>query len=242
VNIFAGIETPDIDALKHMRKEQNAKLPIIESIQTLNSYGMEVTSGIIMGLDTDTDTSADRLIAFIEESKIPVLTINLLHALPKTPLWDRLQRANRLTDDPTLESNVRFLRPYEDVVGSWRRAIAHAYDPERLFDRFWHQVEQTYKNRTNPSGRGKLTYANLRMGAVLAWRLLFKVGIKSDYRRHFWRAAKHAMKHGQIDAVMGMGFVSYHLIRFTREALRGEQNASFYSTHERSAAEQQAAA
>jgi hypothetical protein len=36
--------------------------------------------------------------------------------------------------------------------------------------------------------------------------------------------------------------VSYHLIRFTREALRGEQNASFYSTHERSAAEQQAAA
>ena len=32
---------------------------------------------------------------------------------------------------------------------------------------------------------------------------------------------------------MGMGFVGYHLIQFTREALRGEQNASFYSTHER---------
>ena len=32
---------------------------------------------------------------------------------------------------------------------------------------------------------------------------------------------------------MGMGFVGYHLIHFTREALRGEQNASFYSTHER---------
>ena len=130
---------------------------------------------------------------------------------------------------------MQFLRPYDDVVASWHRAIAHAYNPERLFERFWHQVEQTYVNRTNPSGRGKLTFANLRMGAVLAWRLLFKVGIRSDYRRHFWRAAKHAMKHGQIDAVMGMGFVSYHLIRFTREALRGEQNASFYSTHERGA-------
>ena len=26
-----------------------------------------------------------------------------------------------------------------------------------------------------------------------------------------------------------MGFVAYHLIEFSREALRGEQNASFYS-------------
>jgi hypothetical protein len=144
-----------------------------------------------------------------------------------------LARAGRITNDATLESNVRFLRPYEEVVASWRRCIAHAYDPERLFDRFWHQVEQTYVNRINPSGRGKLTFANLRMGAVLAYRLFVKVGLRSDYRKHFWRAAKHALKHGQIDAVMGMGFVSYHLIRFTREALSGQQNASFYSTHER---------
>ncbi len=239
--LFAGIETPDIGALKFMHKEQNANLPILDSIRTINSFGIEVTSGIILGLDTDNETTADQLIEFIDKSNIPILTINLLHALPKTPLWDRLQRANRITDDPALESNVRFLRPYDDVVESWRRAIAHAYDPERLFERFWHQVETTYVNRTNPSGRGKLTYANLRMGAVLAFRLFWKVGVRSDYRRHFWRAAKHAMKHGQIDAVMGMGFVSYHLIRFTREALRGEQNASFYSTHERGAQEQAAA-
>ena len=30
VNIFAGIETPDVDALKHMRKEQNATLPMMD--------------------------------------------------------------------------------------------------------------------------------------------------------------------------------------------------------------------
>ena len=91
----------------------------------------------------------------------------------------------------------------------------------------------TYVNRLGPSGRGKLTFANLRMGAVLAARLVVRVGLQSDYRRHYWRAAGHALRRGQIDAVMGMGFVGYHLIQFTREALRGEQNASFYSTHER---------
>jgi len=29
--------------------------------------------------------------------------------------------------------------------------------------------------------------------------------------------------------VFNMGFVAHHLIRFTREALRGEHNASFYA-------------
>jgi hypothetical protein len=38
-----------------------------------------------------------------------------------------------------------------------------------------------------------------------------------------------------------MGFVSHHLIRFSREALRGQQNASFYSTREREQAERAAA-
>ena len=240
--MFAGIETPDIGALKFMRKEQNANLPIMESIRTLNSYGIEVTSGIIMGLDTDTDSSADQLIEFIEQSKIPMLTINLLHALPKTPLWDRLQRAGRIDESPNLESNVRFLRPYDDVVNSWKRCFGYAYEPERLFNRFWHQVETTYVNRLRPPARGKLTFANLRNGAVLLFRLFWRMGIKSDYRRHFWRAAKHALKHGQVDALMGMGFISYHLIRFTREALRGEQNASFYSAHDRGTQEQTAAA
>ena len=34
-------------------------------------------------------------------------------------------------------------------------------------------------------------------------------------------------------AVLGMGFMAHHLIEFTREALRGEQNASYYSTRVR---------
>ncbi len=108
--IFVGIETPELDALMHMRKEHNASLPMYESIETLNSYGLEVSSGIIIGLDTDTPQTVDRLIEFIERSKIPMLTINLLQALPKTPLHERLTRAGRIVDDPALESNVQFLQ------------------------------------------------------------------------------------------------------------------------------------
>lgn len=233
VNIFVGIESPDASALAGMRKDQNNSLPMMEAIATFNSYGMEITSGIIVGLDTDTEQSAAALIDFIDVAKIPVLTINLLQALPKTPLYDRLARAGRITDDPKLESNVQFLRPYDEVLAAWRRCIAHAYAPENLYARFRHQCDVTYGNRFPIPARGQLKWATLRQGLVLAWNLLTKVGWKSDYRRQFWRAAGYAIRRGQIDAAFGMGFVSHHLIQFTREALRGDQNASFYSTHER---------
>ena len=216
-----------------MRKEQNNAVPMMESIKTLNDYGLEVTSGIILGLDTDSDDTESRLKDFIDLSHIPMLTINLLQALPKTPLWDRLEKAERLADDPALESNVRFLRPYDEVVAMWRRCIAYANDPERLFARFHHQVDSTYVNRMIPPAKGKLNWSNLSGAAVLAFRVFWHIGVKSDYRRPFWRAARHAMKRGQIDAVLGIGFIAHHLIQFTREALRGEQNASYYSTKTR---------
>ena len=180
--VFVGIETPEVDALKAMRKDQNASLPMMEAIKTLNSYGLEITSGIILGLDTDTADTEARLIDFIEHSQIPLLTMNLLQALPKTPLWDRLKKEDRLLDDPNLESNVRFLRPYDEVVAMWRRCMDYAYAPERLFARFKHQVDSTYVNRLVLPARGRLTLANLRQGAVLAFNVLVRVGLWSDYR------------------------------------------------------------
>ena len=107
VGMFVGIETPEADALKAMRKEQNVAVPMLESIKTLNDYGLEVTSGIILGLDTDSDDTESRLIDFIDLSQIPMLTINLLQALPKTPLWDRLKRDGTPgRDRGDAESNV----------------------------------------------------------------------------------------------------------------------------------------
>jgi radical SAM superfamily enzyme YgiQ (UPF0313 family) len=235
VGMFVGIETPEADALDAMRKGHNNAVPMLESIKTLNSYGLEITSGIILGLDTDSADTEQRLRDFIEVSDIPMLTINLLQALPKTPLWDRLKRDGRLDEDNGRESNVQFLRPYDEVVAMWRRSIAYANDPEKLFERFRRQVDSTYANRKKVPAKGKLTWNNLRGGAVMAWRVVKHVGIKADYRRAFWRAAWYALKKGEIDGALGMAFIGHHLIEFTREALRGDQNASYYSAKKRTA-------
>jgi radical SAM superfamily enzyme YgiQ (UPF0313 family) len=225
-----------------MRKEHNASLPMYQAIETLNSYGLEVSAGIILGLDTDTEQTGERLVEFIERSKIPMLTINLLQALPKTPLYDRLRRAGRIVEDARLESNVRFLRPYGDVIQSWRRAIAYAYEPRRVFARFRHQVDATYVNKAKLPARGRVKAANLRRGLTLLINSIVQLGIVADYRREFWRAFLYALKRGQLEGALGMAFMAHHLIKFTREALAGEQNASFYSTKAREAEETREAA
>ena len=236
ITVFVGIETPDPDALRSMDKGHNAKLPILESIDTLNSYGLEVTSGIILGLDSDSPESEVRLREFVDASNVPVLTINLLQALPKTPLWDRLEKADRLDHDPTLESNVRFMMPYREVLAAWRRCIAHAYTPERLFRRFVHQMDATYAHRIKVPVKAQLTFSNLRRALILGVNIAVRIGIFSDYRRVFWRAAGEAVRRGQIEAVFNMGFVAHHMIKFTGEALSGQQNASFYAARTEMAA------
>ena len=231
--VFIGIETPELNALKAMRKEHNAALPMLEAIRTLNSYGLEVASGIILGLDSDTPETETHLTDFVNRSQIPMLTMNLLQALPKTALWDRLAKDGRLIEDVERESNVDFLRPYDEVVATWRRCIEYAYEPERLYARFTHQIEATYANRLATPGGARLTRSNLKRGLTLLANLLVRVGLLADYRRPFWRMAWQAIKRGQIEALFGVGFIAYHLIEFSREAVRGQQNASFYSAHAR---------
>src|ERR1700754_4795949 len=126
VTIFCGIETPDPEALKAMHKDHNMMVPILEGVQTLNSYGMEVVSGIIMGLDTDKPGTAEALLKFVDESQIPLLTINLLQALPKTPLGTRRGGEGGVKGEGGGDSNVDFLLPYDEVVSSWRKCMEAA--------------------------------------------------------------------------------------------------------------------
>jgi radical SAM superfamily enzyme YgiQ (UPF0313 family) len=230
VTVFCGIETPEEHALEAMHKKQNLHQPLLEAIRTLNSYGIEVVSGIIIGLDTDSPNTGRRILEFIDASAVPLLTINILHALPKTPLWDRLEAAGRIIDEPGRESNVDFLLPYEAVVDTWRDCITQAYTPEAVYARFRHQTEHTFPNRRPlPVTRARLNAANVLRAAEILSRVFWRVGVRSDYRRHFWKMAWRALRRGRIEELIHIGVVAHHLIRFSREAARGDAEMCFYA-------------
>jgi len=228
--IFCGIETPDPVALKAMHKDHNMMVPIMEAIETLNSFGMEVVSGIILGLDTDKPETGSHLLNFIDQSQIPLLTINLLQALPQTPLWDRLKREDRLVEDESRDSNVAFRLPYEDVVATWRKCMGSAYQPDKLLQRFEYQIRHTYPHRLHPPpSRARLSAKNIKLGLTMLRNIFWKVGIQGDYKREFWKFAMRRLRRGEIEYLISSIMVAHHLIMFARNASRGQTNASYYS-------------
>jgi hopanoid C-2 methylase len=230
ITVFCGIETPEPQALRFMSKDQNLRMPVLDAVGRLNSYGLEVVSGIILGLDTDGPETARHIVQFIEASSIPVLTINVLYALPKTPLWRRLEREGRLLPDGGRESNIDFKLPYERVMAMWRRCIEAAYEPSAIYARFAHNVAHTFARRkTFPHSPQRASWPNTRMGLAMLARIVWRVGIRGDYRRVFWRFAWPALRAGHVEAVIHVALVSHHLIEFTRDCLRGEGESSFYA-------------
>ena len=230
VTVFCGIETPEAEALEAMSKSQNLRLPILEAIETINRYGMEVVSGIIIGLDTDTCETGDRIIEFIHASRIPILTINVLYALPKTPLWSRLEGAGRLRHEEGWESNVDFLLPYDTVLDMWRRCIETAYDPDALYARYAHQQAHTFRRRLLfPVDPRRLAPHSIRRGLGILARIFWRIGVRSDYRRTFWRMAWQTLGSGRVEQFVHSTVVSYHLIKFARECLVGRPEPSFYA-------------
>ena len=225
--IFVGIETPEEDALSAMLKKQNLRQPILEAIRTLNGYGMEVVSGIIMGLDTDTPATGRNILKFIEASGIPMLTINLLYALPKTALFDRLKKEGRLVDGENRVSNVVFKMPYDDAVKMWRECITEAYQPENIFRRFIYQTEHTYPNRLKVDR--KVGLRELKLGLGVIRRVLWHVGARADYRDKFWKIALPLLRQGRVEEVIHIAVVTYHLIHFARDIAEGRMEACFYA-------------
>ena len=228
--IFCGIETPEPDALLQIDKGHNMVMPILDAVKIINDHGMQVVSGIILGLDSDTQESGQKVLNFIEKSKIPMLTINLLQALPQTPLWDRLAKANRIDEREDRESNVHFMMPYDEVLSMWRQCMEKAYQPEILFDRYRAQLEATWPHRIKrPNSPQRVNKAMILKGLTILRNVLWHVGVKGDYRLTFWRFALPLLLRGKVEALLNYCIPAHHLIMFAREACSGRGNASHYS-------------
>jgi radical SAM superfamily enzyme YgiQ (UPF0313 family) len=233
--VFVGIETPEPAALDAIQKQQNLRLPILEAIATFNSFGLEVVSGIIMGLDTDTAETGEAIRRFIDVSRIPLLTINLLYALPRTPLHDRLAREQRLLSDAEAAgkvSNVRFRLPYDAVVAMWYDTITDAYRPDKLLARFRHQSATTYRRRL-PLAR-KPSWALVKRGTGVLARVFWHCGMRRGWRREFWRMTLPLVARGRIEEMVSIATVAHHLITFVGEIRSGKHEACFYADPSRS--------
>jgi len=140
VGVFVGIESPDPETLIAMRKKQNTRRSIAQSIHKIYSAGLFVTAGFIVGFDSEKQSMADAMIDLIEEAAIPVAMVGLLYALPNTQLTRRLESEGRLHPPPerqllesadqcTMGLNFETLRPRQEILADYKRVLERIYDP-----------------------------------------------------------------------------------------------------------------
>jgi radical SAM superfamily enzyme YgiQ (UPF0313 family) len=107
---FVGIETPNFDALREVKKRQNLRSDLVADVHRIQSRGIMVQAGMITGFDSDTlDTFAHQF-EFLQAAGIPMVLLAMLNALDGTPLQRRLANENRLKPlllaDAALDTNV----------------------------------------------------------------------------------------------------------------------------------------
>jgi radical SAM superfamily enzyme YgiQ (UPF0313 family) len=205
--IFIGIETPNEASLKETKKHQNVRPnagSMLERIRRIQQSGIEVTCGMIVGFDNDDAGIFQAQRQFLADAHIPHAMVGMLHAIPKTPLHDRLTKEGRL--DPADESEFGTnVIPLNLTRGQLRDGYIDVmlaiYEPTAFFERvealnfgghLTHGQLGIDKYGTRyPWVRVKHEVMQAVIAIVLAYRLFIHVkekGLRSEYVRRVWRA------------------------------------------------------
>jgi len=192
--VFVGIESPDTETLKQMRKKQNTRRNIAESIHRIYAHGMFVTAGFIVGFDSENGSIAEPMIELIEETAIPVAMVGLLYALSSTQLGRRLAKEGRLHaghdvqvtgdgDQCTAGLNFDTLRPRYEVLDDYRQVLRQVYDPEAFAGRLKRlsaMLDRSKGRREPPKGDIKLRAGTIATVHKIMNRL-------PEVREIFWK-------------------------------------------------------
>ena len=141
-SVFVGIENPNEASLIETKKLQNVRPKagtLLERVHRIQSHGLEVWCGMIVGFDHDDRPIFDAIPKFIEDARIGNALIGLLHAVPTTPLYARLKGSGRLNDDEASDrygtNVVPLLMSREELRHGFVGAIQNAYTLDAYFGR-----------------------------------------------------------------------------------------------------------
>ncbi len=219
--VFLGIETPVEESLKEAQKGQNTKRDLLESIHKIQSYGMEVMAGFIVGFDTDPADIFERQMAFIRESAIPLAMVGLLSALPDTQLWRRLEKEGRLIGDTTgnnTDGTLNFVPVMDEAVliDGFKAILRNIYSPQEYYRRALDCLSRFHADRIEP--RSSSIINDLRAFS----KIIMTLGIRDRSRAAFWsylyklvRFHPRDFAHGITLAAMG-----YHFRQVTEKYCR----------------------
>jgi len=97
--MLIGIESTNPEVLKKMNKRINLRIGtqnFKDNIKAIHDAGLVVWGSVVFGADGDDKDSFKRMVEFILENKIDILTFGINCPFPDTPLFHRLSQEGRM--------------------------------------------------------------------------------------------------------------------------------------------------
>jgi radical SAM superfamily enzyme YgiQ (UPF0313 family) len=183
--VFLGIETPVEESLKEAQKGQNTRRDLLDSVHKIQSYGMEVMAGFILGFDNDPEDIFERQIEFIRESGIPLAMVGLLAALPDTQLWRRLETEGRLVQESSgnnTDCTLNFVPKMDKarLVEGYKEVLLNIYSSREYYKRALDCLSRFKQVQLAPRK------ISLSADVKSLTRLVVTLGVREKSRFQFW--------------------------------------------------------
>ncbi len=238
-NVFVGIETPNEESLRETKKLQNLRTrggTMLEKVHRIQKTGMEVWCGIIVGFDNDDPSIFAAQSRFVREARIVHAMVNMLVAIPRTPLYTRLAREGRLDLSEEAESwggfgtNVIPRRISREALRVGYIELMHdLYMPDAYFGRLDElylvarlqlgQARTRYMRR-HPLRRFKLNARLLAQAAgifVMLMRRVPDASLRREYRRRLMRVVWRRREPEVIESYALKCAMHFHAHRMVQE-------------------------
>lgn len=238
-SVFLGIETPDEQGLKVSNKLQNTRRSLLESVARIQSYGLQVMGGFILGFDTDREDIFDRMVDFITESGIPIAMVGLLQAMPGTQLFRRLRSEGRIVhtnagNNTSVSLNYLPRMDATRLVDGYRSVLKRIYASGAYYERV-----KLYLTRTHPKPEKwtrveheerLMTRENMRALVIS----ILRQGVFGRARWSYWKFVAWAATRYRhcFGAAMTMAVMGYHCQVITRKLMKAPKVSPVVSAHE----------
>jgi radical SAM superfamily enzyme YgiQ (UPF0313 family) len=221
--VFIGIESPNEESLAECLKGQNRNRNLMEDVKRLHRAGLQVQGGFILGFDSDPPSIFQKQIEFIQNSGIVTAMVGLLQALPGTKLYERLQRAGRLQQEPSGDNvdgstNIAPLMGLETLLEGYRSVLVTIYAPKNYYLR----LRTFLREYRGPGVRVRAT-----LGRQCAFiRSLFQLGILGKERIQYWKTLLWTLFHRPdlFSTMVSLAIYGFHFRKICERNLLDSKN------------------
>jgi len=223
--VFIGIETPSRRALKEVGKNQNLKTDILEAVRTVQSYGIEVMAGFILGFDSDAEDIFERQVEFIQQSGIPQAMVGLLTALPGTDLYDRMKKERRLIAESTGNNTHNMMTNFKTKMNPDQLKRGYQRVLESIYDRNLNNYFRRCTTFMNNLGRAAHFQRKISFNEI---KMLIKSLVLQPFTPYGFQYMKFVInnfiRHRHIfGEIIRFAIIGHHFHTITQETLKMER-------------------